>query len=142
MSARRRSVDRRTSGMVMARLSRISSRISPRASICAIACRISSPTRNWRCEGPERFAYRRWAMAPSHAIGGLAAMGGPRGASQLERTPDALEIEALDEIGHADVLIVGERHAALLAGRHLPHLVLEALEGRQRTLVDHHVVAD
>ena len=42
----------------------------------------------------------------------------------------------------SDVLVVGERHAALLAGRHLAHLVLEALQGRQRALVDHHVVAD
>ena len=60
----------------------------------------------------------------------------------LKRPLDGLDVVALDDVALADVLIVGERHAALLAGRHLLHLVLEALEGGERAFVDHDVVAD
>ena len=37
----------------------------------------------------------------------------------LKRARDGLDVEALDDVAGADVLVVGERHAALLAGRHL-----------------------
>ncbi len=42
----------------------------------------------------------------------------------------------------AHVLVVLEGHAAFLAGRHLAHLVLEALQRLQRAFVDDDVVAD
>ena len=52
-----------------------------------------------------------------------------------------LDLEALDEITLLDILVVLEGHAAFLAGWHLFDIVLEALEYRQRTLVDDHLVA-
>src|SRR5262249_44281817 len=57
-------------------------------------------------------------------------------------TGNGLDVEALPDVTDADILIVGEGHAALLPGRHLAHLVLEALQSGQRTLVDHDVVAN
>src|SRR5262245_37766515 len=59
----------------------------------------------------------------------------------LQRRTHLLDIEALDLVAGADVLVVLEGHAALEAGVDLAHLVLEALECLQRALVDHRVVA-
>src|SRR5262249_13798628 len=61
---------------------------------------------------------------------------------RLERPRDGLDVEALDDVAGADILVVGEGHAALLPRRHLAHLVLKALERRQRTLVDNDVIPD
>src|SRR5512145_1174261 len=66
----------------------------------------------------------------------------PEGLTPLQRPLDGLDVVALDHVALADILVVGEGHAAFLPGRHLPYLVLEALERRQRALVDHHVVTD
>ena len=52
----------RTSGTVTTWAASTSSWISPRVSISASACRISSATRSWRCEGPVLFSERRLAM--------------------------------------------------------------------------------
>src|SRR5215203_424420 len=52
------------------------------------------------------------------------------------------DVIALDHVAGAHVLVVLEGHAALLAGRDLAGIVLEALELRQATLVDDDVVAD
>src|SRR5436190_20219952 len=60
----------------------------------------------------------------------------------LKRPGDGLDVETLDDVTGADVLVVGERHAALLAGRHLAHLVLEALQRRERAFVDDDFCAD
>src|SRR5262245_45409089 len=59
-----------------------------------------------------------------------------------EGAGNGLDVEALDDVADADILVVGECHAALLSGRHLAHLILEALQSGQRTLVDHDAVAN
>src|SRR5262245_33909890 len=69
-------------------------------------------------------------------------MSDPEGLTSLQRPLDRLDVVALDHVALADVLVVGEGHAAFLAGRHLLHLILEPLERRQGALVDHHVVPD
>src|SRR3954462_7500551 len=60
----------------------------------------------------------------------------------LQRPPDLLDAVALDDVAGAHVLVVLEGHAALLAGRDLAGVVLEALELAELALVNHHVVAD
>src|SRR5262249_26759932 len=135
MVASRRSGDMRTSGIVTTCAVKTSSWTSPRVSISANAWRMSSATRSWRCVGPLLLWARRWAMPDcSNGVRG--------GSTPSERTRNGLDVEALHDVANADILIVGERHAALLSGRHLAYLVLEALQSRQRALVDHHVVAD
>src|SRR5215204_1360148 len=52
------------------------------------------------------------------------------------------DVVTLDDVAGAHVLVVLKGHAALLAGRDLAGIVLEALELRQATLVDDDVVAD
>ena len=49
-------------------------------------------------------------------------------AQYLERARDLLDAIAFDDVADAHIFIVLERHAALLAGRHLAHLVLEPLQ--------------
>src|SRR5262245_22401870 len=61
---------------------------------------------------------------------------------RLERPGDALDVEAFDDVAGADILVVGKGHTAFLTRRHLAHLVLEAFQGRERTLVDDDVVAN
>src|SRR4029077_18408979 len=60
----------------------------------------------------------------------------------LKRALDGFDVEAFDDVALLHVLVVGERHAALLAGLHLAHLVLETLERRKLAFVDHDIVAD
>ena len=47
-----------------------------------------------------------------------------------------------DDVALLHVLVVGEGHAAFLAGLHLAHFVLEALQGGKFAFVDHDIVAD
>src|SRR5205823_13489338 len=64
-------------------------------------------------------------------------------ATRLIQSPlHFLDAEAFDDITGAHVLIAFEGHAAFLARLDLAHLILEALEGRERALMDDHVVAD
>src|SRR5207253_2226445 len=63
-------------------------------------------------------------------------------AAASERPPDLLDAVALDDVAGAHVLVFLEGHAALLTGRHLAYLVLEALQRRQLPVVDDDVVAD
>src|SRR5262249_15579097 len=81
-------------------------------------------------------AARSQGFVAAQAAASLAAALGS------ERTLDRLDVEALDDVAGPQVLIVGERHAAFLPRRHLSDLALEALQGRERSLVDHDVVAD
>src|ERR1035438_10106321 len=53
----------------------------------------------------------------------------------------ALGHESLDHIARLDVVIVGERNAALEARLHFTGVVLEALERLDLARVDQHVVA-
>src|SRR5258707_5789135 len=64
------------------------------------------------------------------------------GKSALQRPRDLLDAVALDDVAGPHVLVLLEGHAALLARRHLAHLVLEALQRRQLAFVDDDVVAD
>ena len=59
----------RTSGTVTTCFASTSSWISPRVSISASACRISSPTRSWRWDGPVLFSDLRLAMVVSDPLG-------------------------------------------------------------------------
>src|SRR5262245_18580320 len=164
MVARRKSGDMRTSETVTTWVASTSSWISPRASISARAWRISSPTRSCHGEGPVfRWSCRLamgWVsdppgLTPCAPTVKLQLAAGPQRVGELESDPegltpsiilqrplDGLDIVALDDIALADVLVVGEGHAAFLSCGHFPHLVLEALERRERAFVDHHVVAD
>src|SRR5215471_5705277 len=154
MVASRRSGDMRTSGIVTTCAVKTSSWTSPRVSISANAWRMSSATRSWRCVGPLLLWARRWAMPDWVADWRVGALPGPTpyrnvlsngvrgGSTPSQRTRNGLDVEALHDVANADILIVGDRHAALLSGRHFAYLVLEALQSRQRALVDHHVVAD
>src|SRR6056297_3179089 len=60
----------------------------------------------------------------------------------VQRALDFLDLEALDNIALAHIIVVGKGHSALLTGRYLLDLVLEALERRQRAFVNDNVVAD
>src|SRR5215475_11318041 len=146
MVASRRSGDMRTSGIVMTCAPSTSSWTRPRASISAKAWRISSPTRSWRCVGPVILWARRWAMkAPEGgALPDTPAQQRYRTRRVLrsQRAGNGLDVETLHHIADADILVAGECHAALLSGGHLAHLVLEALQGGQRALVNDDVVAN
>src|SRR5215211_5830271 len=65
-----------------------------------------------------------------------------RGTGALQRPLHLFDAVALDDVADAHVLVVLERHAALLAGRDLARIVLKAFELRQPALVDHDVVAN
>src|SRR5690606_10660805 len=53
-----------------------------------------------------------------------------------ERAGDGLDAVALDDVAHLDVVETGDAQAALEALAHLPHVILEALEAGQLTIVD------
>src|SRR5262249_54080551 len=78
------------------------------------------------------------------AVAPLAFTGCPAcaGHDDSERPLHRLDAIALDHVALPHVLIALERHAAFLAGDHLAHVVLEALELRELAFVDHDVVAD
>src|SRR5687768_748382 len=59
----------------------------------------------------------------------------------LERAGHALYFEALDDVALLDVLIVGERHAALVTLADFLDVIFEALELRQVAFVDDDVIA-
>ena len=80
---------------------------------------------------------RRPAAAADWEHGGHSA----RGVFTMSRL-HLFDAEALDDVAGAHVLIALEGHAAFLAGNDLAHLVLEALQRRQRTLMHDDVVAD
>src|SRR5947209_2952732 len=153
---------------------------SPRASSSASAWRMSSPTRNWRCEGRRLLLVSRWRramvvlvrdhrppimppaqagrMTSSHrgrstlagitgrpASAGMTAKrrrGRTAGVSNSQRALHRLHPIAFNDVTDLHVLVVLERHAALLAGNHFTRVVLEALELRELAFVDDHVVAD
>src|SRR5579859_6890436 len=62
-------------------------------------------------------------------------------ARSRDRAGDLLHLEALDDVADLDVVVILEGHAALVAFLDLAHLVLEALECLEGTLVDDDVVA-
>src|SRR3546814_371449 len=74
---------------------------------------------------------------------------GPQGAPVPPRTAesgseiacDLLDLEAFDDVAFADIVVILERHAALVARLDLAHVVLEALELLEAAFVDHDVVA-
>src|SRR5690606_32887218 len=118
--------------------------------------RTCSPTRSWRCEGPEALGWGIVAVPLSAAAGwdrepAARQDGGGISAAvewcrpilaRLQRARYHLDAEALDDVADAHVLVVLEGHAAFLAARHFRHFVLEALQRLQRAFVDHDVVAD
>src|SRR5262249_42803210 len=124
---RRRAVAARRSGLIRTSVTvtwapaSAGSRSSPRARISASAWRNASPTRSWRWLG---------ALLLCRVMPPL---------DQLAR--DFLDLEALDLVALLDVLVALEGHAAFEAFLHLAGLVLEALQGLQRTFVNHDVVA-
>src|SRR6185437_3664541 len=63
------------------------------------------------------------------------------GARFLQRALDGLDFVALDHVALGEVVVVGEAHAAFLAGLDFAYLVLEALERGKLAFVDHDVVA-
>src|SRR5271157_4842479 len=60
----------------------------------------------------------------------------------LKRPRLDMGAEALDDVALLHVVVILEAHAAFLTSNHLTDLVLEALERRKLTFVDHHVVAN
>src|SRR3546814_5500986 len=74
---------------------------------------------------------------------------GPQGAPVPPRTAesgseiacDLLDLEAFDDVAFADIVVILERHAALVARLDLAHVVLEALALLEAAFVDHDVVA-
>src|SRR5690606_11237159 len=139
--ALRRSGLTRTSVTVTDTSCSTGSRMSPRSSTPASAWRSSSPTRSWRCDGALDC---RPFMSDAHARAlrpRAAARPQPvRRPAALQLPGDLLELEGLDDVTDLDVVVVLEGHAAFVALAHLAHLVLEALQGLQRALVDDHVV--
>src|SRR4051812_9511806 len=73
---------------------------------------------------------------------GLRPWGGPGlTIRSLQCAGDLLDLEAFDDVADLNVLVVLERHAALVALADLAHLFLEPLQRPQTAFVDHHVVA-
>src|SRR5690349_23025646 len=62
--------------------------------------------------------------------------------SSAERPRDLLDAIRLDQVAHFDVVEVLDSHAALEALADLAHVVLEALQRRQRPVVHLDAVAD
>src|SRR3954470_16133918 len=60
----------------------------------------------------------------------------------LQRTLNGFDVETFDDVTLLHVLVIGEGHAAFLAGLHLAHFILEALEGGEFAFMDHDIVAD
>src|SRR5512146_2382601 len=69
-------------------------------------------------------------------VRGSGAVGGLRSSGTGERPRDFLHAVALDMVAHLQVIVPGDVEAALEALAHLTHIVLEALQARQLTLVD------
>src|SRR2546428_9264399 len=80
--------------------------------------------------GPARRA-SGGALGRLHAL----ARGGCEPAGHL------LHLVGLDHVARLHVLVALERHAALVAARHLAHVLFEALEARDPAVVHDHVVA-
>ena len=75
-----------------------------------------------------------------HAPAGTAMpAGGMRRRSQRAR--DLFDLVGLDHVALADVVVALDRHAALEAFLDLAHVLLEALQGAQHAVEDHHMVA-
>src|SRR3546814_16983262 len=112
----------------------------PRSSTRASTRRISSPTRNCRwlgsCGAASRpiMAQIPWRRPPASR----ARSAGRRLPHRVEGPGELLQLEALDAVALADVVVVLEGHAALVALAHLADLVLEALERLERSLVANH----
>src|SRR5690349_20374383 len=60
----------------------------------------------------------------------------------LQRTLNGFDLETFDDVTLLHVLVIGEGHAAFLAGLHFAHFVLEALQGGELALMDDDIVAD
>src|SRR3989442_11388260 len=74
--------------------------------------------------------------ASGRALGRLRALG--RGG--CEPTGPPLHLVGLDHVARLHVLVALERHSALLAPRHLPHVLFEALEAPDPALLPDPVV--
>src|SRR5262245_57820417 len=98
---------------------------------------MSSPARNWRCDGPD-FCFISNSLRNIRANSTRAYL--PIALAQ--RALHLLNAEAFDDIADAHVLVVLERHAAFLADLPFAHVVLEALERRERAFVHDDIVAD
>src|SRR5664279_1042266 len=120
----------RTSGTVTTVPSKTGSCTSPRWRISARAWRMTSPTRNWRCDGAPDTLF--CFMVPCTRVWAKA----------LQRPRDFLDAVTFDDIAGAHVLVFFEGHTAFLARRHFAHFVLEPLQGLQGALVHDDVIAD
>src|SRR6266480_2018954 len=74
--------------------------------------------------------------ASGRALGRLRALG--RGG--CEPAGHLLDLVGLDHVARLHVLVALERHAALVATRHLARVLFEALEARDPAVVHDHVV--
>src|SRR5580704_1100849 len=81
----------------------------------------------------------RWICSPSRLARGLSFAIEARGALQTARDFDARV--ALDLVAFLHVVVVFHADAAFGPGAHFVDIVLEALQGFQGALEDHHVVA-
>ena len=66
----------------------------------------------------------------------------PPSPAPLQRAADFLDVVTLDHVALAHVLIVLERHAALLAGLDDRDLILVAFERRELAFVHYDIVAN
>src|SRR5882672_334769 len=87
-------------------------------------------------------------LLPDSATEAATAATGIRRVSPLRRSRsassdggDLFHFEALDRVSGLDVVVVLERHTALVAFLDLADLVLESLQGLQAAFVNDHVVA-
>src|SRR6266436_1000783 len=69
-------------------------------------------------------------------------MAARHGLLNSERALHRLHAVALDHVADPHILVILKRHTAFLADDHFPGIILEALELRQLTLVNHHIVAN
>src|SRR5690606_17697895 len=74
------------------------------------------------------------------AMGGGARAGSAHHV-RLQRPSDLSPLVALDLVADLDVVVVAHADAAFGPGAHFRHVVLEAPQRFELTLVDHHVVA-
>src|SRR5215469_5990736 len=102
-----RSGETRTSVTVMLRSCSAGSRNAPRWRSRARACRISSPTRSWRCEPPgarDEATERRFLTVIGDLVPRLhEARARPAGS---QRACDLFDLEALDNVALLDVVVV------------------------------------